>query len=734
MAGDNKLKVSADTSQIKKSLMDLSKEVKDLGKSKVSIFDKSQKDFLSKEAKKHMTDIKGQIDQNNKSILATTKLLNKEGRTLQQNVKTRQRLTNMMKKQVDLQKDLNKLSTMQTNLSGGGSGISGKLGGMLGGRGGGSMMGLGGMAKALGPAGIALAAGGGFAASRAMKANSMFRGGISDRMKLQGRGITDQNLNDPDGAAEAGLNSQSMRRSRLASMDIFGEAGSTQKAVTQRASFEKNFGLDRGAVAGMGEGMRGQLGGAGAEKATMSIQASLIASGITDEIGPYLETASTMLTTINEKGITFNDSAMGLLASLAGTEGVAAERVGKLSTNLDSAFRNSSGESNAFLQQVFGDAGIGGNTLGGIQASIRSGGLFGANTEDDALLSDEDKAMFKKTGIGGDNMSRIAGQTLKKLDSIFDIKEKNPSQEQQNNMRLRRLDFVRTTFGLSSVIKAANTEELLKSAQKGTKSASEVKKEFEKIQGGDTELANLKAINVSAAGQTQILKDMRDSLLDEAGEDLAPLFTSIDKTMMKLDATLVHLMGVFGIESADTVVEKGLGGQGVIDAGAFEQMTGGDKKKKAQMRQNLQDTIKAKEKELAGLGDAGNDFNMVRGTGDAGSFYKKKQLGGELGNLRDSQEIIGAPKRFSPGMGTGELLQRPGDSPALGPKGDAGKELNDTLNKLIPSSAKTPNTDNPMIPILREVVEVQRQTAKSSEETAKNSKRRGTAPNTTTRE
>ena len=107
-----------------------------------------------------MKDIGNQISENNKRILATNKLLNKEGRSLKQNLKTRQALTNMMKKQVGLQKEMSKLGDLQSSLSGGGGkGLLGKMGGLLKGRGG-MLGGIGGMARMMGPLGLALGAGG----------------------------------------------------------------------------------------------------------------------------------------------------------------------------------------------------------------------------------------------------------------------------------------------------------------------------------------------------------------------------------------------------------------------------------------------------------------------------------------------------------------------------------------------------------------------------------------------
>jgi len=384
---------------------------------------------------------------------------------------------------------------------------------------------------------------------------------------------------------------------------------------------------------------------------------------------------------------------------------------------------------------VFSKAGIGGGSLGGIQAAMRSGGFFGANTDADALISGKDKSMFKRTGIGGNNMKRIAGQTLNTLDDLFGTDEQNSklSQDQQDNKRLQRLDFVRRTFGLQSEVEASNVESLLKSARNGSKTEEQVKKELNKIQSGNTELGNLKAINKSAAGQTQILKDIHESLLDEAGEDLAPIFNTLDKTMMKLDATLTSIMNFFGIESPDSVVDEGMKGKDVIDKESFSAMTGGDKKKEAKMRRELDDQIKAKEKELSDIGDGGY-YNMRTGMGDSSSFYKKKKLKSELGNLRESQGNIGSPLSIDPTMGTGELLKRPGSTPSLGSSNNIAKDLTEAFSSVMGDSKKTPNTDNPMVPLMRDFIEVQKRTAKSTEETAKNSKRKGTARNTTPRE
>tara|TARA_R110000868_G_C10973188_1_gene771484 strand:+ start:26471 stop:28663 length:2193 start_codon:yes stop_codon:yes gene_type:complete len=726
VAGDNKIKISADTSAIKKSLMDLSKDVKELGKSKVAIFDKDQKDFLTKEASKHMKNIGKEIDNNNQRIVATTKLLNKEGRTLKQNLKTRQALTNMMKKQVGLQKEMHKLNDMKTNIGGGGKGgIFGKLKGM-GGKGG-SMLGMGGMARMLGPLGLALGVGG-FAMSRAKKANNTFEGGIGGRMALRGRGVGDMNLNDKEGAAGAGLNADSMRRARLQSMDVFGQAASTQQAVTQRSAFEKNFGIEQGTVSQLGQGVSETLGGEASNKAMIQMQASLIASGISDEIGPYLETAASMLTTINEKGISFNDSAMGLLADLAGQDGVAAERAGRLATGVDASIRGSSGEANSFFQQSFASSGMlsgAGNSLGGIQAAIRSGGLFGANTDADPLLSKGDKSMFKKTGIGGQNMQNRAGGILGKLDDIYGSEEDNSKlpETQRHKKRLARLNFVRQTFGLQSEVEAANVEQLLKSARDGSASQDQVQKEFDKIQKGSSELGNLQIMNKSMEGQTQILKDIHQAVLDEAGEQLAPVFIGIDRTMMKLDATLSAMMSFFGITTDQEKVDEATKGLDDVSKEEYDQITMGNKGLEKKFKSNLRDSYMANEKEMSEMGDTPFASPRTQPWKHA-QWEKKQKLMEKSKNFKKTSSNLGIPLTEDKNMGTGQYVQQ--NAPGLGTP-DFGKQISSMMegvNKQAPASSK----NDPLLQAINESNDLLKKNAKANEVTAKNSKAKGNAP------
>jgi hypothetical protein len=59
------------------------------------------------------------------------------------------------------------------------------------------------------------------------------------------------------------------------------------------------------------------------------------------------------------------------------------------------AFVVQTGESNAFFQNVFNKAGIGGGTIGGAQAAMRMGGLFGADLSNIKLWAALTAELFK---------------------------------------------------------------------------------------------------------------------------------------------------------------------------------------------------------------------------------------------------------------------------------------------------------------------------------------------------
>lgn len=621
---DNKIKISADTKEIRKSLLELSKDVKKIGDSKVGIFSKEDRDYLKAGAKTALENIRKQMESNRKELTNALKEQSKTNKTVVEEYKARQKIHDIMKKQIALQKQMQQAQELEGFATGG---ISGFLKRMKGGAGGSlSKLGVGGALRMLGPMGMAAGAGA-FLYGRGRRSYSTFQGGINDRLMLRGRQVGDMGLEDERRAERAGLNAQTMRRARLGAMDVFGRAGSTQQAVMQRAEFERNFGIQQGTMAGIGGQMRGTLGGRGANRAVMTIQASLIASGITDEIGPYLETAAQMLTDMNEKGITFSDSATALLSAVAGGGAIAPERAGRLIGGIDQAIRGSTGEANAFFQQVFAGAGIGGGNLGGIQAAMRSGGLFGANIEQN-YMTDVDRRAFQTMGIGGRTMGGVAQSTMKNLDTLFgsesliDKMLKNPKTAQAGAARrLQRNQFIMETFGLQNEVQASEVNRLLKDAADPRTSAEKQLKIQEKIKGmqkGTTELGNLQKINESTAAVADILANKTITTQDKMGEQLAPMFTRIDGVMVKLDASLIAIMDFFGVKTGADKLKPGLTGQEAITKDVFEQATMGDPQQRLAFSKQLGETYKANQKELQVLQ---KEADAAAGGSGRGKYY-----------------------------------------------------------------------------------------------------------------
>jgi len=543
------IKITGDTKEIKKSLLSLSNDVKDLGKSKVAIFDKSQKSFLETEMKRHMNDLKKQIQSNNSEIKKAVKEQNKSKKSVEGEVKARENMTKLIQKQVSLQKELNSLDMAGKTVAGG-PGMMGRMG------------------RRLGPAGAALAAGG-FLASRGARAYNEYQKGVGTRVGLMGRGVSDMDLRDEERASRAGMSAQDVRRARLSSMDVFGRKGAEQEAVIQRAEMERNFGLQQGTFGQMGGQLRGQFGGQQAGKEVMAIQAGLLASGITDEIGPYLETATTILKDLNENGFTFTDSALVALNKLTMSGEMSPERAGRMISGMDKAIRGSTGETNAFFQSVFGKAGIGGGTVGGIQAGIRSGGLFGADF-DKGFMSPTDKMAFGEMGIGGRTGQKVAQSTTKLLDQMFGNEEevssmlKSPEEAKRKagaSRRMQRLNFVMNTFGLESEYQGAEVNRMLTELgdpETSERRRGEIKKRIQETQSGNTQLGNLKTISKSNEGIYQETKKLHETVRDEFGSTLSPVMNSLDKTMMSVDSSMLALLDWMGIKTPEQEMKERL--------------------------------------------------------------------------------------------------------------------------------------------------------------------------------
>jgi hypothetical protein len=550
------LKIGADTSEIKKSITELSRMVgKDLGKSKIELFAPETKKLLRGEALTQAAALKRQIDQIKDSTKRHAQAIQDVVRGSKEELKIKKEILREAQHILKLEKDLGRINDLGDELKGGKGGFRGGLAkalakipgiGKLSAAGG---MGLMGGAGLLG--GGALLAGGAYGISRLMSARETYSGGIDARMRLRGRGVNDMNSANSADMESAGLNSLSLRSARLRDMDVFGRAGATQQSVIGRAKFERNYGVEEGTLSGIAGNFRSSMGGKGANQTLMKLQASLIASGITDAIGPYLETAAQMLTDINEKGFTMDESVTSLFNSMLKL-GMGEGRTQKLMTGADAGIRGASGEANAFFQNIFGKAGIGGGTIGGSQAAMRMGGLFGVDLDKYKAMGGTDRKTFETLGIGGaDHMQNVAGATISQLDKMFgndkDIDKQLNSKDESTRKggamkRVSRLNYVMRAYGLKDEGQAAEVEGLLKQAKTSTpEQRKAIMRKVQDIKENTPELENLKRINASNEGIFDILKNKKIRIEDEMGEATAGLYNKTNELLQSIDGAILAI-------------------------------------------------------------------------------------------------------------------------------------------------------------------------------------------------
>lgn len=561
------LKIGADTSEIKKSILELSRSInKDLGKSKIELFTPETKKLLRGEAIAQAEALKRQID----AIKESTK---KHAQAMQDVVKGSKEELKLKEKILKASQHIAKLSKDQSKVENLSDELKPTKGGFMGGLakalqkipGYGKIAGMAGMG-AMGGAGLlaggALIGAGAYGISRVMSARQTYAGGIDTRLRLRGRGVADMAPTNTQDMLSAGLNSLTLRESRLRDMDVFGREGASQANVIKRAQFERNFGIEEGTLSGFAGSFRSSMGGKGANQTLMKLQASLIASGISDAIGPYLETAAAMLTDINEKGFTMDESVTSLFNSMLKL-GMGEGRVSKLMTGADAGIRGASGEANAFFQNVFGKAGIGGGTIGGAQAAMRMGGLFGVDLDKYKAMSGTDRKAFETLGIGGTNhMQNVAGATVSQLDKLFgsdaEINKQLGSTDQRTQQggalkRLSRLRYVMQAFGLKDEGQASEVEGLLKKA--ATASPEEQKNIMRKVQDikeSTPELENLKKINSSNEGIFNILKNEKETIEDAIGEATSAAFNKMNELLNSIDKAILAIAKFLtGYESDD---------------------------------------------------------------------------------------------------------------------------------------------------------------------------------------
>lgn len=538
------LKITADTSPIKKSLLELSGEIKKLsaGSNKVSIFSEKERRFFKNDLNKELSLMKTKLKDNKTEIeklVVSGKQLTKGSK---EELQHRKDIINAYKTQSRLAKEINTLQSAQKNLGGfGGLGGSSRVGGMTGmmGRGLGMLGGLAGGA-AVGLAGLGVA--------RGFQGMAQYRAGIGNRVRLSGLGLSDNAEFSPERLARSGLTEQEFAARRAGQASQLGRAGASGQSILQQASFERSFGLNAGAMGNVATSLRATMGGAGADKAQMKLQASVLASGMEDAIGPYLETATSLLSSINENGMSNTDSMINLLGKLTAQGSRTPEQIASAFKSVDASVRGASGEKSAFLQTAFARAGIGGGTIGGTRLAMESGGILGLNKAElekrgyspELIKQMESNNMFsgvgERTGAILNQFKASAGMGMdQSIGGVTDFSQMVGLSSMANS--------VFGTKGLGGF----DALKLMEDAQKTGMGREEFDKQLKALQEGeDPSLSRLDKINETLAGTLQVTIKERENILENMGEAMAKPMIEFEKTMLNMDKGISSVASILG--------------------------------------------------------------------------------------------------------------------------------------------------------------------------------------------
>lgn len=489
--------------------MDLNKSLKDIKGSKITLFNESDKKFLKTEMKKELLLMKSRLKDNAAEI---TKMVVQQKHMIKgskEELDLRKQIIDSYKTQAKLSKEMGDLQKTQKNLPGTGGPMD-----FLGGRMGGIMGKIGG---AIGLGALATAA---MALTKSVQATHQYVSGVGNRVKLKGLGVGDENFGSAQQLARVGLSEQEMIQRRIEATSVLGRGGTSNAMEMRKAGFERAFGLQGGTMTGVAGQLRGQAGGAAASDVQMKLQASILASGIEDAIGPYLQTATKLLTDINEDGNQNTTQVIGLLSQLTKDGQRTPEAIGKMFSTINGAVKGASGESSAFLQTAFARAGIGGGTLGGTKFAMESGGIMGLNKEElskrgynPQLLANMEKSgmfsgMGQRSGAILEQFKRSGG--LKAGQKIGDVTGTSQM------IGLNRL--ANNVFGTKGN-QGFETLQMLEKVQNKQMSQKSFDEKLKKMQEETPETKRLDDINASLAGQTEILTNINTNLMEALGKE-----------------------------------------------------------------------------------------------------------------------------------------------------------------------------------------------------------------------
>lgn len=509
----SQFKISADTSEAKKSILDLSKSLSKLGESKVSIFNDEDKKLLKTELKREMDLMKQKLRQNRDEIKKMVDEQKNLVKGSKEEMELRRKIIDMYRSQNRLAKESGELKKLEKSGFGGGGAGDGMIDKLVGNVG--SIVSMG--AKLLG-AGVLGA--GVLAITKGIQATNQYVGGTPNRNRLKGLGVGEDNFGSAQELARAGLTEQDMIKRRIDATSILGRDGTSQGGEMQKAMFERSYGLQGGTMTGVAGSLRATMGGAGANDAQMKLQSTVMAAGIEDALGPYFETMTTLLQSINENGTANTGEVMSLMAQLTKGGSRTPEQMGKTFSGLNSSIQGATGEASSFLQTAFARAGIGGGSVGGTKFALSSGGLFGMNQGElskrgynpELLKNMGSQGMFSGVGERTDALMSLFKESggLKPGQKISGIKDVNQMVGMGN--------LANNVFGTKGN-QGFDALMMLEKVQQKKMGSKEFEEKVKKMtEAKDPQVERLDKINESLSGQTELLTNIDANLSEALGK------------------------------------------------------------------------------------------------------------------------------------------------------------------------------------------------------------------------
>lgn len=551
----SQLKISADTSEVKKSILDLSGAFKNIKGSKVQIFSTEDKKFIKGEMKKEIALMKQKLKENASEIKKMVDTQKTMVQGTKEELELRKKILDAYKTQTNLGKQLGQTQSAAKSGGdvdkGGGEGMLSKIGSGL-------------LSFARMIPGIAAVATVGYALKKGYEANAQYVAGAPNRNRLKGLGVQEENFGSSKELARVGLTEQEMIQRRIEATSRLGREGTSNETEMRKAGFERAFGLQGGTMTNVATQLRGEMGGKGANEAQLKMQAAVFSSGIEDALAPYLESMTSLLSQINESGTTNTDEITNLLAQLTKSGERTPELLNKAFGGIDSAMKGATGEQSAFLQTAFARAGIGGGTIGGTKFALSSGGLFGMNKEEllkrgynkELVSNMENQGMFKGVGERTEAITGMMNQVggLKPGESVKDITD--------TDRQIGLSNVANSIFGtkgnqgfdalmmLEDVKNKKMTQQQFESKLKDLK------------EGKDPSVERLDKINDTLSGQTVYLRNISDYASEQLGKEAVVASNALVKA---------DIEGIKGIKN----VGQAINSTGVVEgAGNAAQKTG----------------------------------------------------------------------------------------------------------------------------------------------------------------